>query len=79
MNLIFLSIYWDEECFTQKLQKEMNAQSHLNSSAINISYMNHGESFTIEAFLTMQLTQICFPSAVSKIQWKGRNNVINQK
>jgi hypothetical protein len=45
VHFIFLSIYWDEERFIQKLQKEIKAQSHLNSS-VNRSYMTREESFT---------------------------------
>jgi len=33
----------------------------------------------LEAFLTMLLAKICFPSAVSKIQWKGRNKCSTPK
>jgi hypothetical protein len=46
VHFIFLSMYYNENCFKQKLLKEMKAHSHLKSGVINRSYMTHGESFT---------------------------------
>ena len=66
MHFIMLSIYWDKECCTQKLQIEMKAQSHLNSSGVNRSYMTHGESFTSRSVPNNVINTDLFSSVINR-------------
>jgi hypothetical protein len=70
VHCIFLSMYYDEKCFIQKLQKEIKAQSHPNRSAIDRSFMTHGERFTTRSVPNEVINKNLFSFCS---QWKGRN------